>query len=89
MEYLYILLGLMGGSIVYLFVKKNNAEAVNQNVEVRNELNTIGKDIAKDQGLADAEAVKREELKKASQPDPLKTVKEMEDFLNRDLTKRD
>lgn len=71
----------------YQTIRRRNAEAINQNVEVKNQLNEIDKGISKNQGLADAEASKREELKK-QQNDPLKTIKEMEDFLNRSLTDR-
>lgn len=62
MEYLIALLGLMGGAVVWLFVKKQSAEALNLNNDTKSKLNDLGKDIAKNEGLLSSEAEKRKEI---------------------------
>ena len=59
MEYLLGLIGLMAGSIIYLFVKKGSAEALLQNNEVKSQLNELDKVKAKNDGLLAAEEEKR------------------------------
>ena len=90
-----ILLGIiaaMGAVIGFLFTKKQNAEAVNQNVEVKQEINQSNQQVVKDQGLLEAEAVKRQQIVEQSQKQSnasMQSIKDMEDFLNRDPSKHE
>jgi hypothetical protein len=63
MEYLIALLGLMGGAVVYLFVKKGSAEALLENNEVKSKLNDLDKDKSKNDGLLASEEEKRSDVK--------------------------
>lgn len=47
-----------------LWNKKNNAEALNQNNDVKNQINQSSQEVAKDQGLLEAEAQKQADLEK-------------------------
>lgn len=46
-------------TIIYLYVKKNSAEALNQNIDTKEKLNELGKDLSKNDGLLDAEEERR------------------------------
>lgn len=67
-----------------LWTKKNNAEALNQNADVKNQINASNTEVAKDQGLVQAEAEKRAELEREKAASDAKetTVQDDLDKLN-------
>ena len=62
MEYLIGLLVLALGGLLWNNKRANNAEALNQNIDTKNKVVDINRDITKDQGLLDAEKAKRDQL---------------------------
>lgn len=79
----------MGAALGYFFVKSRSAEALNANIEVGKKLNEVDKSVAKNEGLLQSEEERRAAISRqmdASQKQ-FETIKEMEDFLSRDLSK--
>jgi hypothetical protein len=79
----------LGGLVMFLFSKKQNAEALNQNIEVRGKLNEINSGIANDQGQLLSEEAKRKQLEADSNKEKSKqqTIEELEAFINRNRPK--
>lgn len=46
----------------YLKVKKDSAEALNENIDTKNKINELDKDASKNSGLLEAEEEKRKQL---------------------------
>jgi len=61
MEYLIGLLVLALGGLLWNKQRADNAEALNQNIDTKNKVIDINRDISKDQGLLDAEKAKRDQ----------------------------
>lgn len=83
MSYL-IGLGIVGAAtLVYLYIKKQSAEALLENVDTKEKVNELGKDIAKNDGLLEAEEEKRAQLEKEKN-EKLKdtSVSDLIDFFN-------
>lgn len=85
MEYLIGIIVALLGAFFYQNSKRKTAEALNQNIETKTELNKFDQSSAKDQGLIDAEMVKRAQIEKEMHEMINKNVdiKDLEDFLNR------
>jgi septal ring factor EnvC (AmiA/AmiB activator) len=79
----------MGAVIAFLFGKKNDAEALTQNVAVKEQVANIDTTIAQDQGTLQSEAQKRAALQQSLEQTNknVESVKDLSDFLNRDLSK--
>lgn len=83
MEIILSLLGVLGlavGAFLFQRGRANNAEALLQNLETKQELNTIDQTIAKNDGLIQSEEQKRSELEKQAQDEKAKEVTQ-EDLL--------
>lgn len=61
-KYIVGIIATLLGSIVYLFIKKQSAEALLQNNEVKTKLNEQDKEKAKNDGLLASEEEKRNNL---------------------------
>lgn len=83
MDYLIGLLVALGLGFLYQRNRANTAEARNDNLEVKEELNNINKDISKNDGLLDAEEEKRKELQKQVENLTADTVTNIVDYLNK------
>lgn len=60
---------LSGGTAIlavlyYLWTKKQTAEALNQNIDTKNQINELDKNVAKNDGLLQSEEEKRNQLQK-------------------------
>ena len=71
MEYLIGLIGLLGGTVAYLYVKKQSAEGLLRNTDTKEKVLDLEKERAKLQAQAELESLRRdlenknaEELKK-------------------------
>lgn len=49
-------------ALYYLWTKKNSAEALNENIDVKNEINELDKQVSKNDGLLESEEEKRKQL---------------------------
>lgn len=63
-KYVLGLIAALAGAVIYLFVKKQSAEALLQNNEVKSKINDLDKDKSKNDGLLAAEAEKRADAAK-------------------------
>jgi hypothetical protein len=84
MEYLIgIIMALVGG-FFYQKSKRNTAEARNENLETKEKLNDINKDISKNEGQLESEEQKQSNLKKELENVGITqdTVSNIVDFLN-------
>lgn len=75
----------LGGFGIFTWLKKNSAEALNQNVDIKNQVNKLDSQVAENQGTLDAEAQKRsqaEELVKKQQA-VKDSIQDLTAFLNR------
>jgi hypothetical protein len=63
MDILFAVLALLFGGLAYQTRRKNIAEARNENVETKEKVNEINKDVAKNQGLIGAEEEKQKDIK--------------------------
>lgn len=82
-DYLYAILA---GLAVLFFLKKNKAvEAQAENLETKEKINEVQKEVVKNEALIDAEAIKREELKNEMERKTRETLTEQDivDFFNR------
>lgn len=82
-DYLYAVLA---GLAVLFFLKKNKAvEAQAENLETKEKVNEVQKEVVKNEALIDAEAIKREELKTEMERKTRETLTEQDivDFFNR------
>lgn len=82
-EYIYAVLA---GLAVLFFIKKNKAvEAQAENLETKEKVNEVQKEVVKNKALIDAEAIKREELKTEMERKTRETLTEQDivDFFNR------
>lgn len=82
-DYLYAVLA---GLAVLFFLKKNKAaEAQAKNLETKEKVNEVQKEVVKNEALIDAEAIKREELKTEMERKTRETLTEQDivDFFNR------
>lgn len=84
MEYLIGLVLALVGALFYQKTKRASAEALLENNEVKSKLNEKDRNIAKNQGLDQAEEQKRIELLKEANKEKGKNLnaKDMEDFFN-------
>ena len=84
MEYLIGLVMALLGALFYQKTKRQSAEALLENNVTKGKLNEKDRDIAKNQGLDQAEEQKRAELleKAKQEKDKKKNVKDTEDFFN-------
>lgn len=78
MEYLYALIATLVGAFFYVNSKKNSAEALLNNQKTKEEVLKDDRNIAKNDGLLDAEEQKRKELENAK-----KDTTDPADFFNR------
>jgi len=62
MEYLVGIIIALLGAFFYVNTKRKSSEALLENNEVNKKLNEQDKEIAKDSGLLEAEAIKRKQL---------------------------
>lgn len=62
MEYLLGLIALLFGGFLYTNTKKKSAEALLENNEVHKEANKLDKEVSKNEGLLEAEEIKRKEI---------------------------
>jgi len=51
-------------ALYYLWTKKNSAEALNENIDVKNQINESDKEVSKNTGLLASEEEKRKQLEK-------------------------
>ena len=82
-DYLYAVLA---GLAVLFFLKKNKAvEAQAENLETKEKVNEVQKEVVKNEALIDAEAIKREDLKTEMERKTRETLTEQDivDFFNR------
>lgn len=82
-DYLYAVLA---GFAVLFFLKKNKAvEAQAENLETKEKINEVQKEVVKTEALLDAEVIKREELKTEMERKTRETLTEQDivDFFNR------
>lgn len=82
-DYLYAVLA---GLAVLFFLKKNKAvKAQAENLETKEKVNEVQKEVVKTEALIDAEAIKREELKTEMERKTRETLTEQDivDFFNR------
>lgn len=82
-DYLYAILA---GLAVLFFLKKNKAvEAQAENLETKEKVNEVQKEVVKTEALIDAEVIKREELKTEMERKTRETLTEQDivDFFNR------
>ena len=80
MKYLKYIAGLfmaLLGAFFYQKSKRETAEARNENLETKEKLNDINKDISKNQGQLESEEQKQSELKK-----DLENVKTIQDSIS-------
>lgn len=89
MSYILGLIGVLLAALGYNFVKRRSAEALNANIEVGKKLNEVDKSVAKNEGLLQSEEERREAIKRQmdASSKEFKTIKDLEDFLSRDLSK--
>lgn len=66
MEYILGIFALLAGFGIYNFIKRRSAEALNQNNEVKSQLNEQDKNKAKNDGLLSSEEEKRSDVKKSA-----------------------
>lgn len=64
MDYLIGIIAALVGAFLYQRNKANTAEALNDNIKVKSDLNVIDQSVAKNTGLEQAEEAKQTELKK-------------------------
>jgi len=76
---LALIVGLMG-ALFFQRSKTKSAEAINNNLEVKEKLLEKQKEVVKNQGLIEAEEQKREEIK-ADEKNP--TLIDIADYINR------
>ena len=79
MEYLLGLIGVLVGFVYVLNEKKKSAESLLENQKTKEETLKQDRDIAKNDGLLDAEEQKRKELENA----PKKDTTDPADFFNK------
>lgn len=65
--YLIVGLAALGGLFLYEKSKRKSAEALNENVETKEKLNELNKDIIKNEALNEAEEEKRKQIEKESE----------------------
>lgn len=72
------------GAVIYFKSKKDTAEALNQNIEVKEKLNEVSKEIAKNEGLSQAEEEKRKQLEDEANKEKEKglTGEDLANFFN-------
>jgi len=81
-----VLIAVLCGLGVFFALKKNNAsDAQSENIETKEKILDIEKDIAKTNGLVQAEETKREDLKKemTEKTNESLTPEEIADYFNR------
>lgn len=72
------------GAFFYQRNKTNTAEARNDNLEVKEKLNDINKDISKNEGSLDSEELKQEDIKKElEKASVVETIGNIIDFFNK------
>lgn len=73
------------GWLLYERSKRKSAEALNDNIKTKEEVLEIQKDVVKNEGLIDAERIKREEMIKKLEEEKNKDVsnKDLLDFFNK------
>ena len=74
------IIGILVGGFLYQRSRANNAQALNENIKTKEELNELDKTIAKNDGLLQSEEEKRAELEKQAQDEKAKEVTQ-EDLL--------
>ena len=87
-----VTLGLIAALIIavgfayYQYKKRQSAEALNDNLETKEKVNDIQKDIDKNDALINAEKEKREELERKAEEEKNKDVSkdDLLDFFNKD-----
>lgn len=88
MDILHILIGIilaLAGGLVYYKGKAGSAGALLENLDTKNKVNQDNQSIAKDQGLLDAEAQKRQQAQQdaANKEKPNESNKDISDFFNK------
>ena len=83
---LVTLVGILFAYVLYLNNKKNNAEALNSNLETKEKVQDVQKDIDKNEAKIEAEEQKRKEIQDKADEEKNKDVSkdELLDFFNKD-----
>lgn len=83
-NYLLGIIAALVGAFFYQKNKANSAEARNDNLDVKEKLNTVDQDIAKNNGNLESEQQKQNELKKEIEaPNAVETITTLIDFFTK------